>query len=176
MILDPPVWQGPCSCQHGRWVHYHTQNPTTLMEFTRRNRGHESRGARCARDYVWLKGEGCGCVVGWAKNTPFLNFNLLIRILGQNILETNQKKNQPKILMFNPPWGGQHFAIQLILKIFQESSKCTYLHTNRRRILRWFQKCILLYHYLEYLTSYSSFSVKIGHFTPRVTNLALEMQ
>ena len=74
--------------------------------------------------------------LGWTKKTQFLNFNLLIRILGQNILETNQKKNQPKILMFNPPWGGQHFAIQLILKIFQESSKCTYLHTNRRRILR----------------------------------------
>ena len=114
--------------------------------------------------------------LGWTKNTQFLNFKLLIRILGQNILETNQKKNQPKILMFGPPWGGQHFAIQLILKFFQESSKCTYLHINRRRILRWFQKCILLYHYLEYLTSYSSFSVKIGHFTPRVTNLALEMQ
>ena len=60
-----------------------------------------------------------GCRVGWTKKTQFLNFNLLIRILGQNILETNQKKNQPKILMFDPPLGGQHFAIQLMLKNFQ---------------------------------------------------------
>ena len=58
-------------------------------------------------------------MLGWTKNTQFLNFKLLIRILGQNILETNQKKNQPKILMFDPPLGGQHFAIQLILIFFK---------------------------------------------------------
>ena len=57
-------------------------------------------------------------IVGSTKKTQFLNFNLLIRILGQNILETNQKKNQPKILMFGPPLGGHYFAIQLILIFF----------------------------------------------------------
>ena len=37
-------------------------------------------------------------------------------------------------------------------------------YTNRRRILRWFQKCITLYGYFEYFLTYGDFKAKKGPF------------
>ena len=77
--------------------------------------------------------------------------------------------------MFDPPLWGQHFAIQLISKNVQNLQNVhTYIPIDAEFYADF--KNAYLYHYLEYLMSYSNFSVKIGHFTPRVTNLALKMQ
>ena len=36
------------------------------------------------------------------------------------------------------------------------------LYTNRRRISRWFQKCIALYAYFAYFLTYDDFKAKKG--------------
>ena len=47
-------------------------------------------------------------------------------------------------------------------------------YTNRCRILCWFQKCIPLYHYFEYLMSYGILKAKFGFFCARRQILSLK--
>ena len=59
---------------------------------------------------------------------------------------------------------------------FWSFSKYAKWYTNRRKILRWFQKCILLHHYLEHLMSYCIFKAKFVTYDVKWTNLTLKMQ
>ena len=61
------------------------------------------------------------------------------------------------------------------LKKFWTYSKCIEKYTNRRRILRWFQKCITSYHYFEYFVTFGSLKIKFVTFRPAAPNCTFKM-
>ena len=55
----------------------------------------------------------------------------------------------------------------LIKSKFEVAQMYTNMVPNRRRILRWFQKCIILYAYLAYFLSYGYLKAEKGPFSPK---------
>ena len=55
----------------------------------------------------------------------------------------------------------------LIKSKFEVAQMYTNMVPNRRRILRWFQKCITLYAYLSNFLSYGHLKAEKGPFSPK---------
>ena len=71
---------------------------------------------------------------------------IFLRILG------NRKSPPIKVLIGISPNITKNWSC----------SNINILYTNRREILRWFQKCITLYVYFEFWMNYQHFSAKFG--------------
>ena len=86
---------------------------------------------------------------------------------GHYIYNEEKSPLYPRGRVLDPATNSMKLRGNANFRKFWTSNLGIELYTNRCRILCWFQKCIPLYHYFEYLMSYGILKVKCVFFCAR---------